>query len=54
MICFRCKKKLKKAYFHNGKVYGPECVVKVGGFIRKSHRVKIDDAKEYDKQMRLL
>ena len=31
MRCFRCGRKLKKAYFSGGKAYGPECAAKVSG-----------------------
>lgn len=53
MICSRCKKRLKKAYFHNGKVYGPECVVKVGGYIKSDKKIRTKETEENDKQMEL-
>jgi len=46
MRCSRCFKRIKKAYYHDGKMYGPECVVKVGGFIGKSRLVKIEEAED--------
>jgi len=53
MQCNRCGKKLKKAYRHKGLIYGPECVVKVGGFISKCGKVKIKDAEDDEPQMEL-
>ena len=38
---------------HKGLVYGPECVVKVGGFIPKCGKVSIKDAEDNDLQMEL-
>lgn len=38
---------------HKGLVYGPECVAKVGGCIKKSQKVKIKEAEDDEPQMRL-
>jgi len=46
MRCAKCFKRIKRAYWHNGQAYGPECVVKVGGYINKSKLIKIKDADE--------
>ncbi len=46
MRCFRCHKRLKKAYRYQGQIYGPECIKKKGGFINKSQMVKIKEAEE--------
>jgi len=50
MICSKCFRRIKVAYWHNGQKYGPECVVKVGGIIHKSKMIKIKDAEQDDKQ----
>jgi len=50
MRCFRCRKRLKKAYQHNGYIYGPECVRKVGGIICKGKAVKIKEAENKDEK----
>ena len=50
MKCKRCGKRLKKGYTHNGQIYGPKCVLKVGGVLSDSKKIKIKDGKEKDKQ----
>ncbi|MCP4264150.1 MAG: hypothetical protein GY777_00995 [Candidatus Brocadiaceae bacterium] len=46
MRCSRCRKRIKKAYYHNGRAYGSECVNKAGGFAGRTYSVKIKDAEE--------
>jgi hypothetical protein len=54
MRCSRCFKRIKVAYWHNGQKYGPECVVKVGGIIHKSKKIKIEDAEEKNEKQQEL
>lgn len=37
MRCFRCGRRIKKAYFSGGNAYGPECAAKVSG---NAHKIK--------------
>lgn len=46
MRCSKCFKRIKKAYIHNGQAYGPECVLKMGGKLGRSNKVRIKDAEE--------
>ena len=38
---------------HNGLIYGPECVAKVGGYISKCGKVRIKEAEDSEPQMEL-
>lgn len=38
---------------HKGLIYGPECVQKVGGSIKRSQKVKIKEAEDDEPQMGL-
>ena len=53
MKCHRCGKSLKKAYRHNGKIYGPECIKKIGGCLIKSMLIQVKDGKEKELQIGL-
>jgi len=54
MRCNRCYKRLKKAYYHQGRMYGPECIKKMGGIIQRSQQVNIKEAEDKNKnQMEL-
>ena len=53
MNCARCGKSLKKAYRHHGKIYGPECIKKMGGDVIKSTLIQVKDGAEKDNQQEL-
>ena len=53
MKCQRCGKSLKKAYRHKGRIYGPECIKKIGGCLVKSTLIRVKDGNNKDIQMEL-
>jgi len=49
MRCTKCNKKLRKAYYINGKPYGPECAREKGYSDRKVVIKKsVDDEKQIE------
>jgi len=52
MRCYRCNKRLKKGYWRGGKVYGSECVVKMG-YSYYGYKIKIKKADDDELQIEL-
>ena len=48
--CSRCGKKLKRAFFRNGKIFGPECVKL---FVAETYGGKLFIGKATDNKMQL-
>jgi len=48
--CARCGKKLRRAYHHGGRIYGPECI-KLYILTRYGQKVSVKPATETDNQL---